>query len=72
MTIGKTIALTIWAFVGKVMSVIFNMLSKFVIAFFPKDHVSFHFMCAVIIHSDFGAQENEICYRFHLFTFYLP
>ena len=34
MTIGKTIALTIPTFVGKVMSVLFNMLSRLVIAFF--------------------------------------
>ena len=33
MTTGKTIALTVWIFVGKVMSLLFNMLSKFVIAF---------------------------------------
>ena len=36
MTIGKTIALTIWTFVGKVMSLLFNTLSRFVIAFFFK------------------------------------
>ena len=34
MTIGKTIALTIWTFVGKVMSLLFNTLSRLVIAFF--------------------------------------
>ena len=33
MTTGKTIALTVWTFVGKVMSLLFNMLSSFVIAF---------------------------------------
>ena len=33
MTIGKTIALTRWTFVGKVMSLLFNMLSRLVIAF---------------------------------------
>ena len=33
MTTGKTIALTTWNFVGKVMSVFFNTLSRFVIAF---------------------------------------
>ena len=33
MTLGKTIALTRWAFVGKVMSLLFNMLSRLVIAF---------------------------------------
>ena len=32
----KTIALTIWTFVGKVMSLPFNMLSRFVIAFLPR------------------------------------
>ena len=36
MTTGKTIALTIHTFVSKVMSLLFNMLSRFVIAFFPK------------------------------------
>ena len=36
MTTGKTIALTTWAFVGKVMSLLFNMLSRLVIAFFPR------------------------------------
>ena len=36
MTTGKTIALTVWTFVGKVMSLLFNMLSGFVIAFLPK------------------------------------
>ena len=35
-TTGKTIALTRWAFVGKVMSLLFNMLSRFLIAFFPR------------------------------------
>ena len=36
MTTGKTIALTRWTFVGKVMSLLFNMLSRLVIAFFPR------------------------------------
>ena len=36
MTIGKTIALTRWTFVGKVMSLLFNMLSRLVITFFPR------------------------------------
>ena len=35
MTTGKTIALTTWTFVGKVMSLLFNMLSRLVIAFLP-------------------------------------
>ena len=36
MTTGKTIALTRWAFVGKVMSLLLNMLSRLVITFLPK------------------------------------
>ena len=36
MTTGKTIALTMWAFVSKVMPLLFNMLSRFVIAFLPR------------------------------------
>ena len=36
MTTGKTIALTRWTFVGEVMSLLFNMLSRLVIAFFPR------------------------------------
>ena len=35
MTTGKTVALTIWTFISKVMSLLFNMLSRFVIAFLP-------------------------------------
>ena len=35
-TTGKTIALTRWTFVGKVMSLLFNMLSRLVIAFLPR------------------------------------
>ena len=41
MTAGKTIALTRWTFVGKVMSLLFNMLSRFVIAFLPKSKCLF-------------------------------
>ena len=37
MTIGKTIALTRWTFVGKVMSLLFHTLSRFVIAFLPRN-----------------------------------
>jgi len=37
MTTGKTIALTRWTFVGKVMSLLFNMLSRLVIAFLSRN-----------------------------------
>ena len=69
MTTGKTITLTRWAFVGKVMSLLFNMLSRLVIAFLP----SFNFMAAVTICTHFGAQENKACHCFHcpnLFAMY--
>ena len=36
MTIGKTITLTTWTFVSKMMSLLFNMLSRFVMAFLPR------------------------------------
>ena len=36
MTTGKTIALTIWTFVDKVMSLLFDMLCRFAIVFLPK------------------------------------
>ena len=39
MTTGKIIALTIWTFVGKVISLPFNMLSRFVVAFLPSKHL---------------------------------
>ena len=54
MTTGKTIAFTRWTFVGKVMSLLFNKLSKF--SFSSKEQVSINFMAAVTICSDFGAQ----------------
>ena len=38
MTTGKTIALTRWTFVGKVMSLLFNMLSRLVITFLPRSN----------------------------------
>ena len=59
MTTGKTIALTRWTFVGKVMSLLFNMLSRFVIAFL-LEQASFNCMAVVTICSDFGAQKNVI------------
>ena len=36
MTTGKTVALTVWTFVGTVISLLFNMLSRFVITFLPR------------------------------------
>ena len=66
MTTGKTIDLTRWTFVGKVMSLLFNILSRLVIAFLPRSK-RLNFMAAVIICSDFGAPQNKICHCFHCF-----
>ena len=71
MTTGKTIALTIWTFVGEAMSPLFHMLSRFVIAFLPRSKC-LNFIAAVTVCSDFGAQENKICYCFNFFPIYLP
>ena len=41
------------------MSLLFNLHSRFVIAFLPKEEASLNFMTVVIVCSDFGAQENK-------------
>ena len=69
MTTGKTIALT---FVGKGMSLFLNMPSRICHVLFSKEQVSFNFMAAVTICSDFGSQENKVCHCFHCFPIYLP
>ena len=51
MTTGKTIALTRWTFVGKVMSLLLNMLSSLVITFLPRNK-HLNFMAAVTICSE--------------------
>ena len=73
MTTGKIIGLTRQTFVGKVMSLLYNMLSWLVIVilfyfiFFPKEQASFNFMAAVTSCSDFGAKENKVCNCFQCF-----
>ena len=69
MTTSKNIALTKWTFVGKVMSLLFNMLSRLIIAFLPRSKRLLNFMAAVTIHSDFGAPQNKVG---HGFPIYLP
>ena len=71
MTTGKTISLTKWTFVGKVMSLLFNMLSRFAIAFLSRSK-SLNFMAAVTICSDFGPQKNKVSHCFHSFPIYFP
>ena len=71
MTTGKTIALTRWIFVGKIPSLLFNMLSRLVIAFLPRSKC-LNFMAAITICSDFGAPQNKVSLCFHCFPIYLP
>ena len=57
MTTGKTIVLARWTFVRKVMSLLFNTLSRFAIAFLPRSkHLLLSWLQSP---SDFGAQENK-------------
>ena len=71
LTTGKTISLTIWTFIGKIMSLLFNKLSRFGHSFSSKKQMSINLMAAVTICSDFGAQENKVCHCFHCFPIYL-
>ena len=72
MTTRKTIALTRWAFVGKVTSLFFNILLRFVIAFLPWSKrllVSWLQSPSPVI---FGAEKNKVWHCFHCFPIYFP
>ena len=72
MTTGKTIALTRQNFVDKVMSLLFNMLSRLVITFLPRSKrllISWLQSPSAVI---FGAQKNKVSHCFHYFPIYLP
>ena len=70
MTTGKTITLTRRTFVGKVMSLLFNTLSRFVIAFPPRSKRLFiswlQLPSAVIL------EPKKVSHCFHCFPIYLP
>ena len=77
MTTGKTIALTRWTFAGKVMSLLFNMLSRFVITFLPRSKRLFisqlQSPSAVILEpKKFWSPRNFGAHCFHCFSIYLP
>ena len=67
MTTRETIALTRQTFFSKVVSLLFNMLSTFVMAFLPRSKRLFNLMAVVTICSDSRAQENKVCHCFHCF-----
>ena len=72
MTTGKTIALTRWTFVDKVMSLLSNMLFMLVITFLPRSkHLLISWLqspSAVILEP----QKNKVSHCFHCFPIYLP
>ena len=57
------------SFIGRIMSLLFNMLSRLVIPFPPSNKRLFNFMATVTICSDFGAPKNKVS---HSFLIYLP
>ena len=59
MTTGKTVSLTRWTFVGKVMSLFFNMLSRLVINFLPRSKCLLISWPADTVCSDFGAKKKK-------------
>ena len=59
-TTGKTIGLTRWTFVEKVMCLLFNTLPMFVTAFSSKEQVSFNLMAAVTIHCDNNQNNGKV------------
>ena len=71
MTTGKTIALTRQNFVGKVLSLLFNMLSRLVIAFLPR---SKNLLIAWVWSPSAVILEppKRVCHCFHCFPMYLP
>ena len=72
MTTGKTIALTRQTFVGKVMSLLFNMLSRLVIAFLPSSKrllISWLQSPSAVI---LEPKKIKVSYCFHCFPIYLP
>ena len=71
MTTGKTIALTRWTFVDKVMSLLLNMLSRLVITFFPR---SKHLLisCLPLLSAVILEPPKIVCHCFYCFPIYLP
>ena len=67
MTTGKTVALTRRTFVGKVMSLLFNMLSRLVITFLPR---SKHLLISRL--QWFWSPQNKVSLCFHCFPIYFP
>ena len=61
MTTGKTIALTRWTFVGKVMSLLFNMLSRLVITFLSRSNQGESLGFQIVLSNNLGLQMLYSC-----------
>ena len=72
MTTGKTVALTRRTFVGKVISLLFNVLSRLAITFLPRTKHLLISWLQFTICSDFGAPQNKVWHCFHCFPIYFP
>ena len=73
MTTGKTIALTRWTFVGKVMSLLFNILSRLVIIFLARSkHLLILWLRSLCEFLSPPPPPNKVCHCFHCFPIYLP
>ena len=72
MTTGKTIALTRWTFVCKVLSLLFNMLSRWVITFLPRSKHLFISWLQSPSAVTLEPPQNNVCHCFHCFSIYLP
>ena len=72
MTTGKTIGLTRQTFVGKVISLLFNILSRLVIVFLQRSKYLLISWLHSLSEVDFGAPQNKFCHCFHCFPIYLP
>ena len=71
MTTGKPITLTIWTFVGKLTSLLFNKLSSFLTAFLPRrKHLLISWLQSLAAVT-LGAQENKVCHCFYFLPIYL-
>ena len=71
-TTGKTIALTRQSFVGKVMSLLVNMLSRLVITFLPRSKRLLMTAWLQSSCSDFRAPKNKVWHSVHCFPIYFP
>ena len=72
MTTGKTTALTKWTLLGKVMCLLFNTQSRFLISSLPRSKCLLTSWLQLESAVTLEPKKNKISYNFHIFPFYLP